>query len=130
MDADLGRQSKAVVGDRLDRRHVAGKELPPAQVGVETVGVAAEDFRRVVVGIAGEADNDEIGRVDFPEDVGQRLILTETWSRTVGEEHAPNPHLSGQRTRVERLTGLIGEDEVGCPHPWFVELRRDRSGGF
>ena len=95
VDTDFGRQSETLVRDRLDRLHVAGEKLPPTRVSVEAIGVAAEDFRGVVFGIAREADNEEIGGVDLPEHVGQRLVLAEAGAWAVREEHASHPHLPG-----------------------------------
>ena len=90
------------------------------------------EFRLLVVGVAGEAHDHEVGIVDLPEDLGDGLVLPEAGPGAVGEEDRPHPHLAGERLRIELVAVLVGEPErrgrdvrrlvVG------LDLTRDRHG--
>ena len=108
------RQLEAADDELLHRRAVAGDKAPARRVGADRRRVAAEDLRRVGLGVDRKGDHPGV-------DVeGRELLLKldhrprdlRAHARARGEDEARDPDLAAHRLQREGLAVLIDELKV------------------
>lgn len=133
-----GGELEAVAGEPVDGRFVAGEEFPAPRLGVQFLGVIAEDARRVVLGVDAERNQFDVGVAERLLGFAHPAADHGAGAGAGGVDEVGDPDFPLKLLGAERLPGLIGEGEgrnrpelrqLVAPEPGDLGLAEEEKAG-